>query len=88
MPSAIALDGAGTAWVANGQVGGNLAQLSAGAGVLLSPMAGYGTLNAPTGVAVDPSGSVWIANSGDNSVSEFLGLATPTSTPLATNAGP
>jgi hypothetical protein len=47
-----------------------------------------GSLNTPVGVAVDPSGDVWTANSGDNSVSCFLGLVTPAKTPIAANVGP
>jgi hypothetical protein len=35
------------------------------------------------GIAVDASGSVWTANSGDNTVSQFIGLATAVRTPLA-----
>jgi len=48
----------------------------------------YGSLNAPIGVAIDPSGDVWTANSGDNTVSEFIGLTTPVTTPIAANVGP
>jgi hypothetical protein len=48
----------------------------------------YGSLNAPVGLAADPSGDVWTANSGDNTVSEFIGLTTPVTTPLAANVGP
>jgi hypothetical protein len=48
----------------------------------------YGSLNAPIGLAADPSGDVWTANSGDNTVSEFIGLVTPVTTPLAANVGP
>jgi DNA-binding beta-propeller fold protein YncE len=45
-------------------------------------------LNTPVGVAVDPSGNVWTTNSGENTVSIFLGLATPAVTPLSQNVGP
>jgi streptogramin lyase len=48
----------------------------------------YGSLNAAIGIAADPSGDVWTANSGDNTVSEFIGLVTPVTTPLAANVGP
>jgi streptogramin lyase len=48
----------------------------------------YGSLNAAIGLAADPSGDVWTANSGDNTVSEFIGLVTPVTTPLAANVGP
>jgi streptogramin lyase len=48
----------------------------------------FGSLNAPVGLAADPSGDVWTANSGDNTVSEFIGLVPPATTPLAANVGP
>jgi streptogramin lyase len=48
----------------------------------------YGSLNAPVGIAADPSGDVWTANSGNNTVSEFIGLVPPVTTPLAANVGP
>jgi DNA-binding beta-propeller fold protein YncE len=54
----------------------------------VSPSAGFGPLNAPVGVALDNTGSVWTANSGSNTVSKFIGLATPVVTPLAANVGP
>jgi DNA-binding beta-propeller fold protein YncE len=38
-------------------------------------------LNSPYGIALDGSGNVWVTNSGNNSVSEFIGLAAPTSVP-------
>jgi hypothetical protein len=38
---------------------------------------GYGNL------AIDGSGDMWIVNSGENSVTEIIGVATPTVTPLA-----
>jgi len=47
-----------------------------------------GQLNAPAGVAVDASGNVWTANSGDNSVSKYVGLASPAVTPIAAAVGP
>ena len=32
-------------------------------------------------IGLDGSGNVWVTNSGNNSVSEFIGLAAPTSVP-------
>lgn len=61
-----------------------------GAGVVLSPVYGYGGggLDYPTGVAIDGSGNVWIANrSGgpqySGSVTELIGAGTPVVTPIA-----
>jgi len=84
LPAAIAMDGAGVAWVTNNVTGGGLTQIAPGA----SATGPLGTLNAPTGVAVDASGNVWTANSGDNSVSKYVGLASPVVTPLAAAVGP
>lgn len=86
-PAGIASDGV-SFWVANGSTGGSLAQFAYGASTPTSPIAGYGSLNTPAGVAVDPSGSVWTANSGSNTVSKFIGLALPYTTPIAANVGP
>jgi streptogramin lyase len=83
LPTAVAYDSAGTAWFAN------TGSLSAFTGSTpLTPAAGYASLSAPQSIAVDPSGNLWTANSGDNSVSVLIGLAAPTTTPLAANVGP
>ena len=83
LPVAVAYDGSGTAWFAN------TASISAFSGTsAVSGNAGFGTLSSPSGIAIDASGSVWTANSGDNSISVFVGLATPVVTPLAANVGP
>ena len=82
-PSAVAYDGGGVAWFANS------ASISAFAGgAAISGSNGWGSLNSPSGVAVDASGNVWTANTGDNSVSIFVGLATPVVTPIAASVGP
>jgi streptogramin lyase len=75
-------------WVTNGLTAGSLSQLVYGQGTPSSPSVGFGSLNAPVGVAVDLSGDVWTANSGDNTVTQFIGLATPVTTPLVANVGP
>ena len=86
-PSGIASDGV-SFWVANSTSTGSLGQLTYGAGSPVSPAAGFGSLNTPIGVAIDPSGSIWTANSGSNTVSKFIGLAAPVTTPLAASVGP
>ena len=46
-------------------------------------------VSGPRGIAIDASGNVWIANFTYNSVTEFVGAATPAATPLTpTNHGP
>jgi len=87
-PTGMAIDGNGTIWIANANASGSLSELSAGLSSTISPSAGYGALNAPVAVAVDGSGNVWTANSGDSSVSEFVGLAAPVTTPIAATVGP
>ena len=86
-PQGVATDGT-SVWVVNGANGGSLAQYTYGATSPVSPTAGYGTLNTPVGVAVDASGCVWTTNSGDNTVSKFIGLSAPIATPIAVNVGP
>jgi streptogramin lyase len=85
LPAAAATSGS-KVWVTNGTANGTLSVLS-NAGVV-SPAAGFGSLNYPAGVAVDGSGNVWTANAGDNTVSVFVGLTAPVVTPLAANVGP
>jgi streptogramin lyase len=85
--SAVATSGT-TAWVVNQKSGSGLSQIVYGQSLPTSPAAGLGGMSSPTAVAVDPSGDVWTANSGDNSVTQFIGLATPAITPIAASVGP
>lgn len=87
-PTGMAIDGAGNIWAANAKTAGTLSEIASGLSGTISPTGGYGALNTPVAVAVDPSGNVWTANSGDSSVSEFIGLATPATTPIAAAVGP
>ena len=83
LPVAVAFDGAGTAWFANSNSISSFVGASPDSG-----STGLGALNSPGGIAVDASGNLWTANTGDNSVTIFIGLATPVVTPLAANVGP
>ena len=78
------IDGAGQAWVTNGN---NSVSLFANEGAAVSPTTGFtdSSLSTPTGIAVDLGGSVWIANKGSNSVTRILGAAVPAA-PLSTAA--
>jgi hypothetical protein len=89
-PIGVAIDGSSAVWVANAATAGSLSKLGVSAGMYAAanPSTGLGSLNMPVGVAVDASGNVWTANSGDNTVSEFIGVAIPVTTPLAANVGP
>ena len=75
-------------WVINGAASGSIVQLQNGTSTPISPAAGFGSLNTPVGIAIDATGTIWTTNSGDNTVSAFIGLANPVTTPLAANVGP
>lgn len=81
-PAGIAVDGSGRVWVAN-RDGSTLSGFGSD-GTALSPAAGYQSqyVSNPRGLAVDPSGNVWLTNFTNNSVTEFVGIATPTATPV------
>ena len=85
--SGIATDGTST-WVANSSTSGGLVQLVYGSATTSSPAGGFGALSTPVGVAVDGSGSVWTTNTGNNTVSQFIGLAAPVVTPISVTVGP
>jgi len=87
-PTGVAVDGAANVWVTNSNTAGTLSKVVASSATALSPSTGLGSLNVPVGVAVDSSGNVWTANSGDNTISEFVGLGSPTVTPISLSAGP
>jgi hypothetical protein len=88
-PNAVAIDGAGHVWVANlhkSTVSEFAGYNAASPGAPLSPAAGLGTdaqLGSPFALAIDASGNLWVSNSvGANTVTVFVGLATPVKTPL------
>ncbi len=83
-PYSIAIDGSGNVWTAN-QNPYNIAEFG-NTGAVISGPGSYASngLNLPTAIAIDGSGNVWIANNGNNSnsVSEFIGVASPVVTPI------
>jgi sugar lactone lactonase YvrE len=88
-PQAVAIDGAGRVWVGNfhkGTVSEFAGYNSATPGMPLSPGGGLGTdaqLGTPFALAIDASGNLWVTNAnGANTVTVFVGLATPVKTPL------
>ena len=88
-PQGIAVDGAGTVWVANYR-GGSISEISgassASPGTFLSPPIGFGTdasLLEPYGLVLDASGNAWVSNFGSNTITQFVGIATPIKTPFA-----
>ncbi len=87
-PNGIAVDGAGNVWVANYQ-GNSVSEIlgvnNKQVGAVIAPADGYGTdagLLKPFGVAVDASGNVWVSNFDADTVTSFVGLATPAKTPV------
>jgi len=82
--SAIALDGAGSVWIAN--AGGAGVSAFTSAGVALSGSKGYGSSSGVVlgakGIAIDGSGNVWVTSPGSSSVTELVGAATPVVTPI------
>ena len=88
-PSGIAVDGAGSVWVAN-LIGNALTELQGAngptPGQALSPSEGLGgdaNLREPYGIAVDSGGNIWVSNYGASTITQFLGAAAPVKTPLA-----
>ena len=87
-PNGIGVDGAGSVWVTN-YLGNSLSEisgsLSAVPGTFLSPSGGFGTdasLLQPFALAIDASGNIWVSNFGNNTLTQFIGVASPVETPL------
>lgn len=79
-PLAVAIDGAGNAWVANygdGAHPSSLVELSAG-GATLSPSGGFigGGLGFPVALVIDGAGDLWTADEGDGNVARFSAQGT------------
>jgi hypothetical protein len=88
-PVALAIDGAGSIWIANST--GNTVSEFSNAGAAQTSSNGYGssyvagdTLNSPSAIAIDNTGGVWVANKTANSVTHIFGGAQPAVTPLST----
>jgi streptogramin lyase len=88
-PQGIAVDGTGTVWVAN-YSGNSISKVSGSSsvspGTFLSPASGFGTdatLLEPYGLALDASGNAWVSNFGNDTITQFVGVAMPIKTPFA-----
>jgi hypothetical protein len=91
-PGPLAIDGNGRAWLttqgfstAAATYLPSLIGLTNGGGLISQfGYAGPLLINSPTGVAVDGSGNVWVLTGGNYStLTEFVGVAAPVTTPLA-----
>jgi sugar lactone lactonase YvrE len=80
-PTSLAIDGSGQVWITNSN--NSISVFGSNGSPVSTTAYTGGSLSSPTSVAIDISGNLWIANSGSNSVTEVLGVATPT-VPLAT----
>ena len=81
-PSSLVIDGAGIVWIANGD--GTLSGVNSASATPVNGTAYNVGSSIPTSIVVDASGNLWLTNSGDNSVTEVLGAATPAMTPTTT----
>jgi hypothetical protein len=79
LPSAIAIDSSGNAWIAN--FGDNSVTELSSAGVNLSGTNGFtgGGLNGPEGIAIDSSDNAWVTNGTGNSVTKLSSSGVPIS---------
>ena len=93
VPEGIAIDGAGNVWVANRDSTATSAPYPDSSisefsplGVAISPSTGYQAgLNISLSLAIDGSGNVWTTNTNLNTVTEFVGAASPVVTPIVAN---
>lgn len=85
-PAAPAVDGNNTIWYFNAaSTQFALSQISS-TGTLLTPANGYSgnaTMTNVAGSAIDSSGDIWAADFSTNQVVEYLGVAAPVITPMA-----
>lgn len=87
-PQSVVIDGDGTVWICSYR-GGSLTELAGSAstkpGAVLSPGSGLGAdanLIETYAIAADASGNLWVSNRASNTLTQFVGLASPVRTPL------
>ncbi|WP_160115019.1 beta strand repeat-containing protein [Bryocella elongata] len=83
LPTALAIDGSGRVWIANGNSTLSVLNNDGSAATGQTPVASAAAISTPASLTIDSAGSVWIANQGSNTVTEVIGAATPVVAPLA-----
>jgi hypothetical protein len=91
-PGLLAIDSAGNVFVPNLD-GNSVSEFNSSRKAITGssgytgwlPPSGGSTLSTPLGAAIDGDGNVWVTNSGNNTVTEFVGLASPVVTPIVAN---
>jgi streptogramin lyase len=87
-PKGAAVDGAGNIWITNysgSSISGFTGTATAVTSTPLSPNTGFGgdiLLTEPFGLAIDASGNVWVSSFSTDTLTQFVGLASPIHTPL------
>ncbi len=87
----LSADGAGNLWAAStfspfsDDEPANLTAISSTGSTITPPTGLQAQLLQPTSVAVDGSGDVWVTDTQYNSITEFVGAATPVVTPVVAN---
>jgi streptogramin lyase len=89
-PQGIAIDGAGNVWVGNFRAGyltelAGASSTTPAAGAAISPVAGWAPdakLEGAFSVAIDASGNLWVTDFNNDTITEFVGMASPVKTPL------
>ena len=85
-PQTVITDAAGNVWVTN-YLGNTISGFTGGpVSTAISPGTGFGVdpmLSEPFGLAIDAAGNMWVSNRDPNynSLTEFVGLASPTKSP-------
>jgi streptogramin lyase len=90
-PYGIAVDSNGNIWAVN-ETNNSISEFNS-SGTAISPattgytgtLTGLNALANPYFLAIDGSGNVWVTNFGYETVTEFVGAATPVVTPIAAN---
>jgi hypothetical protein len=77
IPSGIAIDGGGNAWIVGSQLYGAAVTKISSAGAFLSGYSGYANnvVDAPNGIAIDPAGSVWVRGGSSIGIGQIAELS-------------